>query len=187
MAFLMIVSNFDEKIPALTSFLTKRLLLGVGGGRIDETDNNAVDASISHINEENKKEEHSLTSQKSLSTTTTSKYQHEIDAAIERGKAKRTTKDQVASQQQKQQQQQNSNTVKIPNAPQQTEQYKQMEDNIARLRSIYERTKQQNDEDEDNDYWPNTHVVAAIQYADYLRHRDTTIHDGGTYQMIWNV
>jgi tetratricopeptide (TPR) repeat protein len=180
MTFLIIVSNFEEEIPALKSFLTKRLLLGVGGGRIDETDNNAVDASISHINEENKKEEHSLTSQKSLSTTATSKYQHEIDAAIERGKAKRTTKDQVASQQHKQQ---NTNTVKIPNAPQQTEMYKQMEDNIARLRSIYERTKQQNDEDEDNDDWPNTHVVAAIQYADYLRHRDTTIHDGGTYQM----
>lgn len=169
MTFLIIVSNFEiEEIQALSSFLTKRLLfLDVGGGGIDESDNAAV-ALTSHLNEA--KEERSLTSQTFLSTF---KYEREIDAAIERGKAKRS---------QHKQQQNSKDTVKIPNAPQQTELYKQMEENIERLRLVHERTKQQNDED-NNDEWPNTHVVAAIQYADYIRHRDTTIHDGGTYQM----
>ena len=179
MTFLIIVSNFEvEQIPALSSFLTKRLLIGVAGvGGVDES---AVTSTTYDTNEEKNgvavsstktKEESGLKSQTSSST---SQYQRETDAAIARGRAKRSQP----------KQQQNTNTVKVPNAPQQTEMYKQMEDNIERLRSVYERTKRQNDDEDDNDDdWPNTYVVSAIQYADYLRHRDTTIHDGGTYQM----
>ena len=144
MTFLIIVSNFEvEQIPALSSFLTKRLLIGVAGvGGVDES---AVTSTTYDTNEEKNgvavsstktKEESGLKSQTSSST---SQYQRETDAAIARGRAKRSQP----------KQQQNTNTVKVPNAPQQTEMYKQMEDNIERLRSVYERTKRQNDDEDD--------------------------------------
>lgn len=50
--------------------------------------------------------------------------------------------------------------------------HQQMESNIRKLRNQYQQAANT----------PNEHL-AAIQLADFLKYRDTVIHDGGTYQM----
>ena len=95
-----------------------------------------------------------------------SQYQSEINAAIERRKIK-SQRSSAPSQSSHQKQNQ-----RRPTSPQDTELYQTMEANIAKLRSAY--IKSQNTPEE---------IITAIRYADYLKQRDATIHDGGTYQM----
>ena len=59
-----------------------------------------------------------------------------------------------------------------PTSPQSSQLYKSMESQISSLRSAYESSRNTSDE-----------ILSAIRYADFLKHRDATIHDGGTYQM----
>lgn len=65
-----------------------------------------------------------------------------------------------------------SNNGKRVMGPQSSPVYKEMEDKIIMLRSKYEESRNTPSE-----------ISAAIRYADYLKYRDVTIHDGGTYQM----
>ena len=101
---------------------------------------------------------------------------------------------------------------KVPNSPRSTELYRRMEADIERLRTDYEGSRirrrrrrrrrvtpdgannddegESDDDDDDDDEretdedgdWPSPRILAALRYADYLRHRDATIHDGGTHQ-----
>lgn len=65
-----------------------------------------------------------------------------------------------------------SNNINRGLGPQSSPIYKEMEANILMLRTKYEES-----------HTTPSEISAAIRYADYLKHRDATIHDGGTYQM----
>jgi tetratricopeptide (TPR) repeat protein len=65
-----------------------------------------------------------------------------------------------------------SNNINKGTGPQSSPLYKDMETKIIMLRTKYEESRNTPSE-----------ILAAVRYADYLKYRDTTIHDGGTYQM----
>ena len=102
---------------------------------------------------------------------TTTYQNNEVDSAtIEYKQKKESLK--------KQQQQQTSkstnkgNKKTRPTGPKSSPLYKQMEEKIIQLRELYEKS-----------HGTSSEYLTAIQYADYLKYRDATIHDGGTYQM----
>lgn len=97
-------------------------------------------------------------------------YQNQIKEAVERKEKKKGQQQQNHHQQH--QQQSTSSTKSRPNGPQSSPLYQQMEANILKLRSQYRSYINKPDE-----------YLFAIKYADYLKHRDATIHDGGTHQM----
>ena len=78
------------------------------------------------------------------------------------------------TQQQHQQRQDAKQNTKNnrPTGPQSTQLYQQMEAKIKALRAQYQEAANTPKE-----------YLAAIQYADFLKYRDVTIHDGGTHQM----
>ena len=90
-----------------------------------------------------------------------STFKNEIDAAIKRKK-----KNKAKSSSQKR------SEPPAGKGPRSSPAYLQMEANIMKLRAQYKESH-------------NTPVeyLAAIQYADYLKYRDVSIHDGGTHQM----
>ncbi|KAL9190319.1 hypothetical protein ACHAXT_007530 [Thalassiosira profunda] len=95
----------------------------------------------------------------SLPTASNSKYESEVQAAIERRKK------QAPLQSSKQ-------PSSTPTGPQSSPLYQQMEAQIQQLKAQYDASRGTPSE------W-----LAAVRYADFLRHRDVTIHDGGTHQM----
>jgi len=125
-----------------------------------------------------------LSSSSTLQPAKKTRYQDEVNAAIER-----KLKTSQHRERQKSQQRQsdarikngnaktNSKTTNFPNSPQSTELYQQMETKIAQLRNIYQTSKSNPNAETKERY------LSAITLADYLKHRDTVIHDGGTYQM----
>ena len=97
----------------------------------------------------------------------------EVTAHLERKKKERMLETNTKQKHQKNtRQKQKKKESTRPTSPQSTQQYKDMEIRISQLKSIY--TEAQDTPDE---------IIAAIRYADYLKYRDATIHDGGTYQM----
>jgi len=99
------------------------------------------------------------------STTAASKYKHEVDAAIERKQRSSQKKHQSSSKT-------IENSSKRPTGPQSTPLYQQMEAKIKKLHALYEESR-----------GTPTEYLTAIQYADFLKYRDATIHDGGTHQI----
>jgi tetratricopeptide (TPR) repeat protein len=59
-----------------------------------------------------------------------------------------------------------------PTSPQSSDLYKNMEAQISQLKATYE-----------SSIGTPSEITSALRYADYLKQRDATIHDGGTYQM----
>ncbi|KAL3763284.1 hypothetical protein ACHAWU_008987 [Discostella pseudostelligera] len=104
-----------------------------------------------------------------------SNYEEGSNSVIDQ-QSKRRSQDNILKQQlNKHDGTNNNNKVKSNNkgtGPQSSPLYKDMETNIIMLRSKYEESRNTPSE-----------ILAAIRYADYLKYRDTTIHDGGTYQM----
>ncbi|KAL3805641.1 hypothetical protein HJC23_005885 [Cyclotella cryptica] len=105
-----------------------------------------------------------------------SPYQLEVDAAIERRKNRKGPKTPTMPSS-REHSTKHTKTNKNPTpsrrtSPQSTDLYRTMEANIVTLRSQYQASLDTPHE-----------IIAAIRYADYLKQRDATIHDGGTYQM----
>ncbi|KAL7534001.1 hypothetical protein ACHAXR_009743 [Thalassiosira sp. AJA248-18] len=100
-----------------------------------------------------------------------SKYQNEINAAIQRKKKDKTSR-QTATTQSPSQQTSKQHTNRKPTGPLSSPLYQQMEAKIKKLRAQYEESHNTPSE-----------YLAAIRYADFLKYRDATIHDGGTHQM----
>jgi len=97
--------------------------------------------------------------------TPSSKYKHEVDAAIEHKQRSSQKKHQSSSKT-------IENSSKRPTGPQSTPLYQQMEAKIKKLQALYEESR-----------GTPTEYLTAIQYADFLKYRDATIHDGGTHQI----
>ena len=98
------------------------------------------------------------------SSSTTTKYKNEVDAAIERKQRSSQKKHQSSSK--------TIESSQRPTGPQSTPLYQQMEAKIKKLHALYEESR-----------GTPTEYLAAIQYADFLKYRDATIHDGGTHQI----
>ena len=105
------------------------------------------------------------------SSTINSKYQNEIDAAIERRQRKKENPH-TSSQKQQTSKTKERNSNSRATGPTSTPLYQQMEARIKQLKAQYKQSR-----------GTSLEYLAAIQYADFLKYRDSTIHDGGTYQM----
>lgn len=113
----------------------------------------------------------------SLPTTSTSnsKFQSEIDAAIERKQKQKANSQTASASRQQNSKPSDGGNIRRPKTGtglQSSQIYLQMEANIKTLRANYETSQGTSRE-----------YLDAVRYADFLKHRDSQIHDGGTYQM----